>query len=245
MPCFSAVCFFICLSFTAVINAFWAFLSSRYSSALYCFNCIVSVLVINFLFIHTLPCKISVFKKSQFLGSKWSKLLCKWSKFTTESLSEKKFENWLIYSEVMDKSLVSCFLTHSVAINETEASFTLHEPNWTELNCNMTSCHSTDYERPHHCCHLPNKVENIVCSQHMSIHIGYFYTVYWAGRCLPEKNKCCFFLGRDPGSHLFSTRFLGPIWANILNGTSISWAVFVGLMIVNNKDTHTQTTEHT
>jgi len=35
-------------------------------------------------------------------------------KFTTESVSKKKFENRLIFGEVMGKSLVSCFLTHSV-----------------------------------------------------------------------------------------------------------------------------------
>jgi len=35
---------------------------------------------------------------------------------TAKSVSEKKFENQLIVGEVMDKSLVSCFLTHSVDI---------------------------------------------------------------------------------------------------------------------------------
>ena len=35
-------------------------------------------------------------------------------KFTTESASEKNFENRIIVSEVMAKSLVSCFLTHGV-----------------------------------------------------------------------------------------------------------------------------------
>jgi len=35
-------------------------------------------------------------------------------KFTTDSVSEKKFENRLIFGEVMGKRLVSCFLTHSV-----------------------------------------------------------------------------------------------------------------------------------
>jgi len=33
------------------------------------------------------------------------------------SLSVKNFENWLIFGEVMGKSLVSCFLTHSVDID--------------------------------------------------------------------------------------------------------------------------------
>ena len=33
-------------------------------------------------------------------------------KFTSESTSEKKFENRLTFGEVMGKSLVSCFLTH-------------------------------------------------------------------------------------------------------------------------------------
>ena len=49
--CFSAVCFFIYLSFRAVVSALWAFLSSRHSSALYCFHSIVSVLI-NKIFIH-------------------------------------------------------------------------------------------------------------------------------------------------------------------------------------------------
>ena len=36
-------------------------------------------------------------------------------KFTTKSVSEKKFENRLIFGEVMGKSLISCFfLTDSV-----------------------------------------------------------------------------------------------------------------------------------
>ena len=35
-------------------------------------------------------------------------------RFTTESASEKKFENRIIGNEVMAKSLVSCFLTHCV-----------------------------------------------------------------------------------------------------------------------------------
>jgi len=30
-------------------------------------------------------------------------------KFTTTSVSEKKFENWLIFGEVIGNSLVSCF----------------------------------------------------------------------------------------------------------------------------------------
>jgi len=30
------------------------------------------------------------------------------------SLTVKDFENWLIFGEVMGKSLVSCFLTHSI-----------------------------------------------------------------------------------------------------------------------------------
>jgi len=37
-------------------------------------------------------------------------------KFTTTSVSEKKFENWLIFGEVIGNSLVSCFLTHSVGM---------------------------------------------------------------------------------------------------------------------------------
>jgi len=36
--------------------------------------------------------------------------------FTTESASEKKFENRIIVSEVMAKSLVCCFLTHGVHV---------------------------------------------------------------------------------------------------------------------------------
>ena len=50
--CFRAVCFFIIVSFGAVVSALWAFLSSRHSSALYCFCCIVSVLI-NKIFIHS------------------------------------------------------------------------------------------------------------------------------------------------------------------------------------------------
>ena len=73
MFCFSAVCFFINESFSlssscsfiggcqtqptrssgrAVVSALWASLSSRHSSALYCFYCIVSVLM-NKIFIHS------------------------------------------------------------------------------------------------------------------------------------------------------------------------------------------------
>ena len=54
MVCFSAVCFFINVSFRAVVGALWAFLSSRHSSALYCFYCIASVLMNKiFIFIHS------------------------------------------------------------------------------------------------------------------------------------------------------------------------------------------------
>jgi len=52
MFCFSAVCFLIYVSFSAVVSAIWAFLSSRHSSALYCFYCIVSVLM-NRISIHS------------------------------------------------------------------------------------------------------------------------------------------------------------------------------------------------
>jgi len=41
----SEVCFFIYVSFRAVVSAFWAFLSSRRSSALYRSYCIVSVFI--------------------------------------------------------------------------------------------------------------------------------------------------------------------------------------------------------
>ena len=37
MFCFSAVCFFIYVSFRTVVSAIWAFLSSRHSSGLYWF----------------------------------------------------------------------------------------------------------------------------------------------------------------------------------------------------------------
>ena len=53
MLCFSAVCFFINVCFSAVVGALWAFLSSRQSSALYCFSCIVSVLM-NKIFSHSI-----------------------------------------------------------------------------------------------------------------------------------------------------------------------------------------------
>jgi len=43
---------FINVSFRAVVSALWAFLSSRHSSALYCFYCIVSVLM-NKISIHS------------------------------------------------------------------------------------------------------------------------------------------------------------------------------------------------
>jgi len=42
-----------------------------------------------------------------------------------------------------------------------------------------TSCCSTASERPHRCCHLPNKVENIDCMPNIS------YTLQWAEIC-PE-----------------------------------------------------------
>ena len=56
--CFSAVCFFSSVSFTAVVSAFWAFLSTRHSSALYCFCCIVSVLM-NIIFVHSSCVRLS------------------------------------------------------------------------------------------------------------------------------------------------------------------------------------------
>ena len=51
MFCSSAQCFFINVSFRAIVSALWAFLSSRHSSALYCFYSIVSVLM-NKIFVH-------------------------------------------------------------------------------------------------------------------------------------------------------------------------------------------------
>ena len=64
---FSAARSFIFLSFRAVLSAFWAFLSSRHSSALYCFFTVglVSVTVsINKLFIHS-------FKSGRLISCSW------------------------------------------------------------------------------------------------------------------------------------------------------------------------------
>ena len=41
-----------------------------------------------------------------------------------------------------------------------------------------------------------------------------------------------------------NTRFLGSTWVHTTNGTSISWAVFEGLMVVSNRQTHTHTHTH-
>ena len=57
--CSSAVCFFINVYFTAVVSALRPFLSSRHSSALYCFYCIVSVLT-NKILIHTVVTPLRV-----------------------------------------------------------------------------------------------------------------------------------------------------------------------------------------
>jgi len=64
---FNAACFFIYVSFRAVVSASWAFLPSRGSSALYCFYCIVSVLT-NKIFIHS-------FKMLQYRQRKAASLL--------------------------------------------------------------------------------------------------------------------------------------------------------------------------
>jgi len=52
MFCFSAVRFFINVSFSAVVSALWAFLSSRHSSALYCFTVLYLCWSIKYSFIH-------------------------------------------------------------------------------------------------------------------------------------------------------------------------------------------------
>ena len=52
------MCFFINVSFSAVVSAFRAFLSSRHSSALYYFYCIVSVSM-NKIFIHSYLVRVS------------------------------------------------------------------------------------------------------------------------------------------------------------------------------------------
>jgi len=52
MFCFSALRFFSYLSFRAVASAFWAFLSSRHSSALYCFTVLYLCSWIKYSFIH-------------------------------------------------------------------------------------------------------------------------------------------------------------------------------------------------
>jgi len=46
--------------------------------------------------------------------AKWNIKTSFCCKFTTEFAREKKFENRLIFCEVMGKSLVSYFLTHNV-----------------------------------------------------------------------------------------------------------------------------------
>ena len=58
-----------------------------------------------------MPYKVSSRSVTDGVSLSVSKFCCK---FTTESDNEKKFENRLILGEVMGKSFVSCFLTHSV-----------------------------------------------------------------------------------------------------------------------------------
>jgi len=58
--CFSAVHFFIYPCFRAVVSALWAFLSSRHSSAVYCFYCIVSLLM-NKIFNHIVSYRLCPF----------------------------------------------------------------------------------------------------------------------------------------------------------------------------------------
>ena len=70
MFCFSAVCFFINVSFRAVVSAFWAFLSSRHSSALYCFFTVLYLLM-NKIFIHSF---LNTTQSLQRSFSSWAKL---------------------------------------------------------------------------------------------------------------------------------------------------------------------------
>jgi len=75
----------------------------------------------------------------------------------------------------------------------------------------MTSCCSNDRKRPHHCCYLANKVENIKCTPDIP------YTLEWAGICF---------------SKLPLSLFLEPTRAYTSNGISIGSAVLRQLVVV-------------
>ena len=72
--------------------------------------------------------------------------------FTAESVSEKKFENWLIFGEVMGKSFVSCFFCDLWCIVEAENCQSWHYVNAAQkvpsaINCyhrhfTFTICHA-------------------------------------------------------------------------------------------------------
>ena len=78
--------------------------------------------------------------------------------------------------------------------------------------------YSTDSERPHRCCHLPNKVENIDCTPDI------LYTLQLTGRSPLQINFPYPLMIRAPKMWLW-----GPTWVHTPNGTSIGSSVFVGL----------------
>jgi len=67
MFCFNAVCFFIDVSFGAVVSALWPFLSSRHSSAIYCFSVLYLCWWIKYSFIQ-LPTYAEVTERTLCLG---------------------------------------------------------------------------------------------------------------------------------------------------------------------------------
>jgi len=84
----------------------------------------------------------------------------------------------------------------------------------------IKTCCSNDGERPHRCCRLPNKVENIDLIPYI------LNTLQWAGRCTPP--KCPFWGGKISQAN---TRFLVLTWVHIANGISIGSGVFAQLRL--------------
>jgi len=78
-----------------------------------------------------------------------------------------------------------------------------YSPGCANVNLHLTGCCSTDSERPHRCCHLPNKVENIDRKPDIP------YTIQCSRSSPPPKKKNCPFRWKGSGPSN-NTLFFGP-----------------------------------
>jgi len=148
------------------------------------------------------------------------------------SCCSNKIESVCLRKCLHDHRLTNKAYLHAVTVTTFLRVFTYKmaaKINWHRYRTKLRHSHPThtDSERPNRCCHLPSKAENIDRTPNIS------YTLQWAGRC-PSTN-----LGNRPPQYVVHWSHVRVCFSN---GTSIGSSVFVGLMIMTNRQT--ETTEH-